>query len=170
MKFVNKKSSTITNTDVSWPRTAARRPMKANFALYNAVSHRRVLSAEPTGRMRTAMPRRHTRLGYLITSLSAKSVPAGQSSVTYETTAFVIRHRSVGLVKDSVAGTFWERFHMGDYSRIVNGIFSRYLTRIIVILDKLYDFLYIFLTALETRARIRENEDLSQEPYWVEHC
>jgi len=52
-----------------------------------------------------------TVLGHFVSSPSAESVPALSCCITKDRTAFVVTLGSVGLVKELVVETFYERFY-----------------------------------------------------------
>ena len=76
-KFVHVEVAAVADLDRIRPLAVAAGPVEAHFAADHALSHRRVLSIHPSGRMRTAVPRGHHRLGDLGTSPSREAIPRG---------------------------------------------------------------------------------------------
>ena len=85
--------------------------MKTNFAFDSPVIQRRMTAVEPPRPSRATMTSGDTGLSHLVSSPSAESVPAQDTSIAEDRTAFVVCLSSVGLVKEFVVGAFYERFH-----------------------------------------------------------
>lgn len=68
-------------------------------------------SAKPPGDVRSTKILVSTVLSHLSSGFSAESVPSTEVYITQVgNTSVIICDRSVGLIKESVAGTFYKRF------------------------------------------------------------
>lgn len=76
IKIINVEFSTVTNSDVIWPFTAARGTMKAHLGLYCPICHCGMCGVEPSWVLCATAMLHDTGLGHLIASISCKSIPS----------------------------------------------------------------------------------------------